>query len=85
MTLKFEQNPKKLWHGITQDGTRRHGKAREDTTRHEKIRQRTRIHDKAREDTARHEKARARGHGARGQGMFPTRFEQKHSESTASV
>ena len=53
MTLKFEQNPKQLWHGMT----------REDTARHEKTR----------EGTARHEKVLARGHGTRGQGMFPTR------------
>ena len=46
--------------------------ARNDARWHEKIRQGTRRHDKAREDTAMHEKARARGHGARGHGMFPT-------------
>ena len=28
MTLKFEQNPKKLWHGMTREDTRRHSKAR---------------------------------------------------------
>ena len=50
MTLKVEQNPEKLWHGMT----------REDTARHEKTRQGTRRHGKAREGTARHG---ARGHG----------------------
>ena len=45
---------------MTQDGTRRHSKAREDTTRHEKI-------GKAREDTTTQEKyGKAReGTGAR--------------------
>ena len=28
MTLKFEQNPTELWHRMTRQGTRRHGKAR---------------------------------------------------------
>ena len=61
MTLKVEQKTlKKLWHGMTQDGTRRHDKTRQDT----------RGHNKAREDTTRHEKARARGHG-----MFPVHTE----------
>ena len=41
MTPKVEQNPKKLWHGMT----------REDTARHEKTRQGTRRHGKAREGT----------------------------------
>ena len=47
MTLKVEQNPTKLWHGMT----------REDTARHEKTQQGTRRHDKAREGTGRHKKA----------------------------
>ena len=38
--------------------TRRHGKAREDTTRHEKTRRGTRRHGKAQEDTTRHKKTR---------------------------
>ena len=59
---------------MTREDTARHEKTREDTTRHEKARQGTRRHDKAREGTARHEKARARGHGARGHRMFPTRI-----------
>ena len=49
---------------------------REDTARHEKTRQGTRKHEKAREGTARHEKARARGHGARGHRIYPTRDSQ---------
>ena len=63
MTLKVEQNPKKAM-------------ARNDARWHEKTRQGTRRHDKAREDTVRHEKTRARGHGARGHGMFPTQVTQ---------
>ena len=59
MTLKVEQNPKKLWHGMT----------REDTARHENTRQGTRKHGKAREGTARHEKARQ---GTRRQGHEDT-------------
>ena len=31
MTLKVEQNPKKLWHGMTREDTARHEKAREGT------------------------------------------------------
>ena len=57
---------------MARDDTRRHGKAREYTTRYEKAWQGTRRHGKAREGTARHEKARAREHGAQGHGMFPT-------------
>ena len=45
MTLKVEQNPKRLWQ---RDDMRRHDKAREDMTRHEKARQGTRRHGKAR-------------------------------------
>ena len=44
MTLKVEQNPKKLWYGMT----------REDMARHEKTRQGTRRHKKARQGTRRH-------------------------------
>ena len=70
MTLKVEQTPKKLWHGMTL----------KNTARHEKTRQGTRKHGKAREGTARHEKARqgTRRHGdrAQGHGMFPTLLKQ---------
>ena len=36
MTLKFEQNRTKLWHGMTREDTARHDKAREGTARHKK-------------------------------------------------
>ena len=52
MPLKFEQNPTKLWHGMT----------REDTARHEKARQGTRRHGKVREGTG------TRAQGTRAQG-----------------
>ena len=70
MTLKFEQNPTKLWHGMTREDTAKHEKTREGTARHEKTRQ----------GTARHEKARARGHR-----MFPTRFVNMRANIAAYV
>ena len=41
MTLKVEQNPKKLWHGMTREGTARHEKTRQGTRRHGKAREGT--------------------------------------------
>ena len=61
MTLKVEQNPKKLWHGMTREDTARHEKTRQATRRHGKPREYTTRHGKAREGTARH------GHEGTGQ------------------
>ena len=47
---------------MTPDGTRRHGKAREDMERH----------GKAQDGTETHQQARTRVHGARRHAMFPT-------------
>ena len=39
MTLKVEQHPETLWHGMTREDTARHEKTREGTARHEKTRE----------------------------------------------